>query len=179
MGSKEVKVEKQLAAKDAYSFLKNLADNLPGKTEGALSPFSIDLQDFKKIKMDLKKDGDQYSLKLKVKYSSPETESGTEDLGSPIKYSTLKKQMKNTFKTLKTSIADGNMPERTIVDTFMEQAGLMVSFTDSGYGDEYYEEFMKLCHEFKHIFDAGNFEPLVGAFNAIDARKALCHDKYD
>jgi XXXCH domain-containing protein len=179
MGSKEIKMEKQLSGADSEVFFKNLADALAGKPEVDLSALGFDLQNFKKIKMDLKKDGEQLGLKLKIKFSSPETESGIEDTSAPLKYKTLKKQMKNTFKNLKASIESGSLPEPEVVETFMQQAELMVSFTDKGYGDEYYEEFIQLCHDLKQAFEAGELEPLVTAYNCIDARKALCHDKYD
>ena len=179
MGSKEVKIEKILSVADADSFLHTLADTLAGKPGGDLSSHGIDLQDFKKIKMDLKKDGDQFGLKMKVKYSTPVLGSVAEDAGGPMKYKTLKKQMKSTFKTMKTSIESGSLPSPEVVDTFMQEAVLMVSFTGSGYGDEYYDEFIKLCHNFKQIFDSGEIDKLGAAFNALDARKALCHEKYD
>jgi XXXCH domain-containing protein len=179
MGSKEVKIEKQLSVEDTGSFLQTLADALVAEPKVDLSSYGIDLHDFKKIKMDLKKEGDLFGLKLKVKYSTPVLDGTREDAAAPMKYKTLKKQMKNSFKTLKTSIEGGSLPDKKTVEMFMQQAEMMVSFTDSGYGDEYYDEFIKLCHEFKQTFVDGDFDKIVTAFNGIDARKALCHDKYD
>lgn len=179
MSSKEIKIVKQLAAEGAGSFIKSIADILGDNPEGDPSFYGVDLQDYRKIKMDLKREGDQFTLKIKIKYSAPIPGSSEEDTGTPMKYKELKKQMKSTFKALKDSIAVGKMPGRDVVDTFMEQAEMMVSFTGRGYGDEYYEEFKKLCHDFKQISNSGDLVALIAAFNAIDARKALCHEKYD
>ena len=179
MGSKEVKIEKHLSTEDTGSFLCTLADILTGRSHGEDSSPGIDLQDFKKIKMDLRKEGELLSLKLKVKYSSPVLESGAEDTGAPMKYKSLKKQIKSTFKTIKASIEGGSLPGADVVETFMQQAELMVSYTARGYGDEYYDEFMNLCRKFRQVFEDGDLDKLVTAYNALDARKALCHDKYD
>ena len=180
MGSKEVKIEKQFSPADTGAFLKTLADGLAGKPEGDLSPYGIDLQDCKKIKVDIKPEGEIFNLKLKVKHRSP-AQGTTADEGSagPMKYKTLKKQMKSTFKSLKTSLEAGTLPPKETVETFMQQAVMMVSYKDQGYGDEYYDEFMKFCNDLKQAFDAGDMEQLVTAYNCVDARKALCHDKYD
>jgi len=179
MGSKEVKIDKQLSFADTDNFLKTLGDALAGRPAVDPSALGFDLQDFKKIKMDLKQEGNLCCLKIKVKYTSPASGSSSEDATGQKKYKTLKKQMKASFKVLKTAMEAGSLPSAETVGAFMEQAGLMISYTDRGYGDEYYDEFMKLCSDFKEIFDAGDLQQLTEAFNAIDARKALCHDKYD
>ena len=180
MSSKEVKIEKQLSIVETDTFLKSLADALSGKPHRDLTSYGIDLQDFKKIKMDIKKESSQFNIKLKVKYGLPVHEKSMEDdIEGPLKYKTLKKEMKNTFKTLKASIETGNLPEAETVGVFLKQAELMVSYTGKGYGDEYYDEFIKLCQQFKEAFDSGEIALLLSAYNAVDARKALCHDKYD
>jgi XXXCH domain-containing protein len=179
MGSREVKIEKQLTVQDTENFLRNLADGLTGKAEGDLSSYGIDLQDFKKIRLSLKQEAEQFGLKVKVKYKSPTPEGTPEETGIPVKYKSLKKQIKKTFKDIKTSLDAGNLPTPATVETFMAEAEMMVSFTDRGYGDEYYGEFMQMCNDFKQAFEAGDPDLLLTAYNCIDARKALCHDKYD
>jgi XXXCH domain-containing protein len=180
MGSREIKIEKQLSAADFENFSKDLASALLGKPEDYLSSEGINLKDYKKIRLDIKSEADLFAIKLKIKYKTPTIEEKIgDDSRGPVKYKTLKKQMKSTFKSIKSSLAAGTLPNKETVDSFMREAEMMVSYTNRGYGDEYYEEFIQFCQEFKQIFDTEDIDKLLAAYNAIDARKALCHDKYD
>lgn len=179
MDKKEVKIEKHLAAGEAAGFLHSLAEALTEKPAKNIYYDGVQLQGLKKVKMHLKKDGDLFSLKLKFKYSAPSDEKKSGLTKKPAEYKTLKKEINKSFKSLKASIDKGSMPAAQTVDTFIQQAEHMVTFKNLGYGDEYFEDFIRLCHEFKKTYQTGNIESLVRAYNNIDARKALCHDKYD
>ncbi|MBU0481300.1 MAG: GAK system XXXCH domain-containing protein [Proteobacteria bacterium] len=178
MGSREMIFEKLLDLEEVGKLLHKLADTIEGKPDIDISSYDIDLEDFKKIKIQLKKSGPQLQVKVKIK--SRETLVGdNEDVVAPVKYKTIKKQMKTTFSAMKSSIENNEIPHRYTVERFLDQAKTMISFTNQGYGDEYYEEFMKLCCELKNNHDTGNLELFVTTLHAIESRKTLCHDKYD
>jgi XXXCH domain-containing protein len=53
----------------------------------------------------------------------------------------------------------------------------MVSYP--GYGDEYYESYIKACEAFKAAFESGDVAKMHETIDVLVHEKSRCHAKYD
>jgi XXXCH domain-containing protein len=170
-----VKIQKYVDNKELAAFLRDMAEALEkgGKDELAC------VEDFQKIKIAVKNEFGQIQLKAKIKpggtCEGAEGES-PETLGKP-KYKHLKKRMKSSFKMLVKMIHDGQAPPKEAVESFLEDSELMVSYP--GYGDEYYESYIKACEAFKAAFESGDVAKMHETIDVLVHEKSRCHAKYD
>ena len=137
------------------------------------------VEEFEKIKIAVKNEFGQISLKAKIKPPKPcgeETEGADTSVAMP-KYKHLKKRMKSTFKLLVKIIHDDQVPPREAVEVFLEDSKLMVSYP--GYGDEYYESYTKACEAFKVAFESDDIAKMHETIDVLVHEKSRCHAKYD
>lgn len=170
-----MKIKKSVDQNELADFLVSLADGIRNGGKDELAG----IEDFGKIKIEIKNEFGQISLKAKVKPSRPTgAEEGCETSapGKP-KYKHLKKRMKSTFKLLVKMIHDGEVPPAEAVELFLDDSKLMVSYP--GYGDEYYESYTKACDAFKDAFVAGDVAKMHETIDVLVHEKSRCHAKYD
>ncbi len=84
--------------------------------------------------------------------------------------------MKSSFKTIFKSIHAGSLPTAEVMDEFMADSRLMVSY--EGYGDEYYNEYITACEDFQKAIDAGNIEAAHKACDELNSIVAHCHAQH-
>lgn len=174
MGSKSVKSEKILEEAEVRTLVQELAAKL-GLAEG------LDLEPVDKLRLSVKLSGGKGAAKLKVYFPQDSAPEGAEDNGmSPgdatLKYSKLKKRMKKDFAALNTALAADQLPEESVVRSFLDDSHLMVSYP--GYGDEYYLEYIKATKAFAKAWEARDVEKLKAGWQALNECKKSCHDKY-
>ncbi|NDV19286.1 GAK system XXXCH domain-containing protein [Pseudodesulfovibrio sp. JC047] len=161
---------------DLPGFFRELADALENGGTGELTC----VDDFKKFKIKGRIDFGQ--VRLDMKFSSaqeclapPEIE--CEECGAfKPAYKDLKKQMKSSFKTLVKMIHEGVEPPRPAVESFLDDAALMVTY--AGYGDEYYDAFTAACSTFREAYESGDITRMHTAIDALLHEKGRCHAKY-
>lgn len=179
----ESKISKYVDEPELAAFFRDLAEALEKKGEGVGDELAC-LGDFKKLKIGVKNEFGQIKLKMKVKPASPceevvLNEDGEEVVGIPAKpkYKTLKKRMKSSFRMIFKMIHEGQVPPRDAVDSFLEDSALMVTYP--GYGDEYYDEYMKVCEAFKKAYETADMIEMGKTVDALAHEKSRCHAKYD
>nr|MBF0221926.1 GAK system XXXCH domain-containing protein [Desulfobulbaceae bacterium] len=179
MGSREIKFERTVSAADVTSFFRAIANSIEGVSP-ELEDYGIDLNTAKKIAIEIKKGGDQFTLKIKAKYpdllDAPGVQTGT-TVGSgrpPYKY--LKKRMKGAFKSIGNSLLAGEIPNDTTVGQFLDDSEVMVTYP--GRGDEFYERYTAACREFSSAFESGKLEELSDKFTLLTKLKEECHGQY-
>ncbi|QJB57446.1 GAK system XXXCH domain-containing protein [Pseudodesulfovibrio sp. zrk46] len=173
-----MKINKFTEISDIAAFLRDFADAIEN---GGANEFAC-VDDFKKIKIVVKKEFGQIQLKAKVRTNETCVEpSITEDAQSsaPVKpdYKILKKQMRSSFKVLVKMIHDNQLPPKEAVDSFLKDSALMVTYP--GYGDEYYESYSLTCEALKKAFEANDMDALHKAVDALIHEKSRCHAQYD
>jgi XXXCH domain-containing protein len=158
----------------AAHFLRTVADCIEnGKP--VIEGYDIDLSDFQKLKMSLKKISDLMNVKLKLKLVSPE-DTQEDDEFEEEKYSKLKKRMEVYFKDLLKSLQDNQIPSREIVSVFLRDSEQMTGYP--GYGDEYYQEYRRACQDFEKVYEREDLAGLKECADTLNTLKSRCHDKY-
>ncbi|EGB16134.1 hypothetical protein DND132_2931 [Pseudodesulfovibrio mercurii] len=173
--SDDMTISKYLDAGELAAFFRALADAVEN---GGHDEFAC-VDDFRKIKIGVKNEFGQISLKAKFKAAKPCAPEAVGADGEPArpKYKDLKKRMRGSFKILVKMVHDGVEPPREAVDAFLADAALMVGYP--GYGDEYYESFTQVCAEFKAAYESGDLERMHAAVDGLVHEKSRCHAKYD
>ncbi len=171
MRRKKIHIERNLDTEQVAGFLRALADEIEGRCPSSLEQYGIDLQDFQKIKVGLRKgETGELILKIKVRGSRPEKKRH----GS-LSYKHLKKRMKATFSLLGGEITAGAVGG-DLLAAFLEDARQMISFP--GYGDEFYEEFSDHCDALADAHKNGDMAGMRAAFTGLARCKKDCHDRF-
>ncbi|KAB1442181.1 GAK system XXXCH domain-containing protein [Pseudodesulfovibrio senegalensis] len=171
----ETRINRFATREELAGFLRELADALESGGSGELAC----VNEFKKIKLGIRDEFGQISLKARIKSRSRECDEQQETRhveGKP-EYKTLKKRMKSSFRILLAMIHENRMPPREAIDSFLEDSALMV--TCEGYGDEYYEQYTEACEAFQKACDAGDMEKMHETIDVLIHEKSRCHAKYD
>lgn len=187
MTEKRMKLERAFATREELaSFLRDLADRLEGKSAEEFD--QLDPETFAKFRVGVKNKEGEYVLKFRAKAEAPESlcpEGGTctdvtedqEDcaLCRP-KYSKLKKRMKAQYKDISRSILDGEVPDEDIVEDFLSDSALMVTYKNKG--DEYYPAYSKACEVFAEAYARRDPALMVTPWDEIRRLMHDCHDKH-
>lgn len=173
------KISKYIELSELPSFLRDLADAIE---QGGNTEFDC-VDDLAKFK--IKGSNDFGKLKLKASFKTNAECKGTEAIinedGSVVptkpKYKDLKKRMRASFNLLLKMIHDNEMPPDEAVQSFLDDSALMVTYP--GYGDEYYDEYIKVCDTFRAAYEAKDLARMHEAIDALVHEKSRCHAKYD
>lgn len=180
-----VKIENHLEAEQVAGFLRSLADELEGKKEGGLQQYGIDLQDFNKIKLGLRRgETGELFLKIKVKDSrvGPQnaapgkTKRGGEEDPVRSDYKILKKRLKGSFSALGRAIAGNEPLDRSTVQSFLRDSKKMTDWP--GFGDLFYEEYIRLCRAFEDADKAQDPARLAECHRKLTDCMKRCHERY-
>ena len=179
MSEKQNRIDALISAEELPSFLRSLAEALEGKPETGGIELPAGIEDFKKIKLALKKSqSGQVSIKLRLKTMAAE-QAGEEDETDDEqdkRYKKLKKSMKKTWKKISKKADEGLMPPAETVERFLRESDEMVSY--EGFGDEHYEEYATACRQLKAAHEGEQIEPFRVAFTKVESIKKVCHSKY-
>ena len=178
----DLKFEKYIDEKELAGFFRGLADALEN---GGKDEFEC-VDDFKKMKLSVKNEFGQISLKAKIKTNKPcetaaQAEPQTDEAGEVVpakpKYKALKKRMKGSFRMIFKMIHDDQLPPQEAVDSFLEDSILMCTYP--GKGDEFYPQYLAACEDFKKAYEAKDMAALNETVDALSFQKGHCHSKYD
>jgi XXXCH domain-containing protein len=176
---KEIKIQKILDATRAAEFFHTLGMAIALAGDPRLADLGLPLSAYEKIKLTIKKEGESFILKAKVKEVET-APTGEEPLGEQvpgqISYKTLKKRMKGSFAELKRALSLNATPSAETVRRFLDDSNLMITYP--GFGDEHYEPYKRCCLEFGQAVASGDLEAMRNALVAVEARKKACHDQY-
>jgi XXXCH domain-containing protein len=181
VGSGEKLVFKSMTQKETARLFRELADRMEGNPP-ASEPSSVpELGDFRKMKIAVKRNMDDLSVKIKLK--SPK-ESGSDE-GIPSddpenpkfsKYKDLKKRMKVQFKKILESLETGALPPETVVTAFLADSKLMIRYPK--YGAEFFGDYDQACTRFRQACESHDPAACKAAAQELDRLKSDCHKKY-
>lgn len=173
------KIVKYIEPEELPKFFRDLADALE---QGGSEQFTC-ADDFAKIKVTAKNAFGKVALKAKIKSASecaaPDDLLGDECPVPNVKprYKDLKGRMKSSFQMLVKMVNDGEMPPQRAVDSFLKDSELMCTYP--GYGDEFYEDYLKVCDSLRAAYEAQDLTLMKDAVKALAQEKSRCHAKYD
>ena len=170
--SEKKRYEMSMSKDQAAHFLRSVADCIENE-QTAIQGYDINLSDFSKLKMSLKKFSDLMNIKLKIKFVSPE-DLEEDDEFEEDKYSKLKKRMEVYFVDLLKSLDEDQIPSREIVTVFLRDSEHMLSFP--GYGDEFYQEYRQACQAFEQAYEQEDLSRLKDCAQLLKTLKNRCHD---
>lgn len=172
MGS-SVKIERFLTRRELPAFFRSLAQAMETEGQGEFPH----LDRFHKLKLELKDEFGQLSLKMKATPKSDEAGPGQGEAGGVPKYKDLKKRMKAGFKLILGLIGEDELPPRAAVEAFLADSRRMITYP--GHGDEYYEEYARTCQALEQAFQVGDLERVKAEVVSLANQKTRCHAKYD
>ena len=182
--STTVRIENNLEVEEVAGFLRALADVLEGGCADCLRPYGLQLHDFNKIKLGLRK-GDTGELFLKIKVKDRPVSTGSvkvragshkeEDPGRQ-EYKILKKRMKASFLAIGRSLKDGEKPQSGLIASFLADSRQML--TVPGYGDPLYEKYEACCSSLERAAAEGDVPRMNEAFSDLSSCMKSCHEQY-
>lgn len=184
MKQKELKIEEHLAKHEVTALLRAIADAVEHDDHEALARFGSDLHESKKNEMSHKQGGIHLSLRLKIKSGDEEGAPVPEKTAAPMArnenhgpdFNNLKKRMKMDFTVLVASLKGDTLPPAATVNSFLADAELMVSHR--GYGDEYYDTFIRDCRALRIAVQRVDANACRDALQDISNRMRECHKRY-
>lgn len=176
MREKEFKFEKLISKIEVADFLNALASYYEG-IEPIIFPEGLDfnLSTARKIKISFKEIDDQISLKLAITDINEKNEEIVSKKDNK-QFKSLKKKMKNDFKIINESIKKGEIPEKEVVNKFLDCSRQMITF--KGYGDKFYKKYITKCNEFKEACENEEISLIETKYNEINKIKKDCHNAF-
>ncbi|MEN8135579.1 MAG: GAK system XXXCH domain-containing protein [Thermodesulfobacteriota bacterium] len=92
------------------------------------------------------------------------------------KYRPLKKMLKKSVKNIAGSVASNQLPPALVMDDFMAQVKVVVSYP--GFGDEYYPTFTVACDALYKAYRKKDQPLFVECFAVVVSLKKECHHRY-
>jgi XXXCH domain-containing protein len=186
--AKHNKIERMMSAEELPDFLRKMASAIEnGATDE--NAYLASIEGFEKLKMGIRNENGQTVIKIKAKPSkipvapvretAAAEQAATQTEPAALKFTSLKKRMKKSFKIIFKALHTGDLPPKEVVQEFIADSHLMVSYTDQGYGDEFYDEYIAGCDAFQKAFDEGDVEKAHAACDELNHIKTQCHAKYD
>jgi XXXCH domain-containing protein len=176
-----------LSKEQLATFFRELADRLDGvgpeaPVDGENIANAPDPGEFKKLKVGVKRDLGGFTLKWKSKSlvqqpAAPGTPpAAPASSAGEIKYKSLKKRMKQSFKAITETLMADVMPGEAVVTAFIQDSKLMMNFPDKG--AEFYDEYDKALMTFANAFEAKDMAACKAAGIALNKLKKDCHSRY-
>lgn len=181
MASKALKLARVMSAREAAAFLRELADTIESGHMDNMKEFDVHIDDFKKLKIGLRRSGEEIEIKAKVKYTAPPEpgdapQAETDQEAGPGKYSKLKKRMEKTFKAMEEATKADSLPDPALMESFLADSARMVTYP--GKGDEFYERYVEACRLFSDAFASGDVAGTAERLAQLKALRKDCHAIY-
>ncbi len=168
--SRRNKTHLNVDQEEAADFFSKLAESIR-EDKDFVPEYDIPLRNYRKIKASLKKKPEAYYLEVKV-ISEDQEEPEDED----INYKKLKKRMEAYFEEMAHSLQEEHLPSREIVYVFLTDSKTMTSY--SGYGDEYYEDFLQLCERLRMAFEEEDLQAMREYHSQLVQLREDCHARH-
>ena len=201
MKHSEKKFKSQMDRPQLAALLRQVADALEGRDAIDLKPLDGAFKEFSKASLKIKQKADRLAVKIKVESPSmippasasayPESDKApanpaphhrvadsaglTKEKAKP-KYKDLKKSMKSSFKHIRESLAANQVPAPEIVESFLHDSKLMISYP--GNGDEHYQAYFEACSRFSAAYVTGDLAALKEHTEVLNQIKSDCHKRY-
>lgn len=181
MGSGEKLVFKSMTQQETARLFRELADRIEGNPPASDPSTLPELGDFRKMKISVKRDMEDLSVKIKLKptkESGPGDEIPPDDPDNPKfpKYKDLKKRMKGQFKKILESLNSDALPPETVVTAFLADSRLMIKYPK--YGAEFFGNYDQTCTRFRDAYVSHDLAACKAAGQELNRLKTDCHKKH-
>ena len=189
MKASERKIKQAMAFEEIPACLRRLADALEKKDHN-LPPELSDLPEpIGKLELKGKAGDGGWTLKIKIKADAPadplalevgedETAPASISAKPAIKYKSLKKRMKSSFKAIGESLDQQKLPTPEIIHGFLEDSELMMAFAGKNYGEADYPAYRQACRQLVEAYEARDWTAFKAGYARLDQLKADCHKTY-
>jgi XXXCH domain-containing protein len=186
MKASERKIKQEMPFENLPSYLRQLAHALEKQTDGLPAELADLPEPIVKLEVRGKARDNGWEIKIKIKAEPPENPeaecSGAhgEENAAPaaqpeVNYKSLKKRLKSSFRDIGESLAAQKLPEPAIMNAFLSDSGLMMSFPGEKYGESCYSAYREACRRLAEAFEAKRWEAFKAACADIDQLKKDCH----
>jgi XXXCH domain-containing protein len=102
----------------------------------------------------------------------------TPGIESRVRYSSLKKKMKSSFNDIGVSLGNQKLPEPEVINAFLFDSELMMTFQGDKYGASCYPAYQQACQRLAAAFESKSWEAFKSAYAELDQLKTDCHKAY-
>lgn len=191
MKASEKKIKQAMPFEDVPAYLRLLADAVEKNSDNLPAELADLPEPIAKLEMKGKVRNGTWELKIKIKAETapspelplandletrPASESPRTKPG--IKYKSLKKRMKSSFKNIAEALKAQKLPESDIMDTFLADSELMTTFAGAKYGEAHYQDYRDACRRLADAYATKNWEAFKAGYAALDQLKKDCHSSY-
>jgi len=197
--------EASMTGPELVEFFKDLVHSLEGDLDEGEEGIGLSLDEFRKMKIHVKKQDDGFTLKLKIKRPEIEEESsgvqepieagngeGLSEVGEgekaqetapaaggkKIKYKHLKKRMDKTWDAILKSAENNQVPPKAATMSFLEDSALMVTYSEHDKGPEYYDDYIMAYKEFQQAYEQADMPRILETVQVLERLKKDCHAEY-
>jgi XXXCH domain-containing protein len=96
--------------------------------------------------------------------------------GGKIRYKSLKKRMKQSFRALVAALRDRQAPDPAVLAAFVADSRLMVTY--SGKGDAFYPAYDAEVDRLEAAAAAADLDAMTASVAALDRMKKECHSRH-
>ena len=181
-GSRKHRIETVVSRQDMAAWLQGVA----GAVAAGELPFeggTLNLENCRSLKISLKERGADMRARISVRLAR-ETDRGAQggEAATAVapeslpRYNSLKKHMKQTFRTIGQALAAGQLPLDLEARSFIVDARLMVTY--AGKGDDFYGAFLGKVEAFEAALAAGDAAAANALHQELAALKRECHRRH-
>ena len=94
----------------------------------------------------------------------------------PVKYSALKKRLRESFRAVTVNLAQDRLPPEEAVEDFLADSARVTCYP--GYGDEFYADYARVHEAFAAAWAGRDLAAMQAAVRALKDCKRRCHARY-
>ena len=189
MKASERKIKQGMPFEEIPAYLRRLADALEKKVDNLPTELTDLPEPIGKLELKGKARPDSWDLKIKIKAEPlPELSPGGTDAASAsesavdgkpqIKYKSLKKRMKTSFKDIGESLAAQKLPDPSVLEAFLTESDIMMAFPGKKYGEPDYPAYREACRQLADAYENRNYAAFKDVYARLEQLKKDCHKAY-
>ncbi len=189
MKASERKIKQGMPFEDIPAYLRRLADALEKKVDNLPTELTDLPEPIGKLELKGKAREGSWDVKIKIKAEPPPelapdendaiatVEDATE--GKPqIKYKSLKKRMKASFKDIGDALEAQKLPEPVVLNAFLTESDIMMAFPGKKYGAPDYPAYRDACRQLADAYEDRNYAAFKDIYARLAQMKKDCHKAY-
>jgi len=184
MIKKSMKLEGLLDEAELAALLESLGLLARTDADELLAP-----QGLKALKLSVRKRYGQIYTSLKIERDAPSPApalGGAAEAPSPgvcaapaprpVKYSPLKKRLRESFRAVTVNLAQDRLPPERAVEDFLADSARITCYP--GYGDEFYADYVRAHEAFAAAWAVRDLAAMQAAVRSLKDCKRRCHARY-
>jgi XXXCH domain-containing protein len=191
MKDREIKIERVLPSESVPGYLRHLADALEKKTANLPAELANLSGTVTRLKLKGQRREGVWEFKLKVRTLTTETadpreglrperteNNGASNVKPDIPYTELKKGMKTAFKAIGASLGARQLPDADVLNGFLADAEMMMTYAGARYGQSHYPDFREACRRLSEAYATQDIDAVRSSYTALSRLKNACHKAF-